>query len=491
MKREKKFITLLTIFCTVLSALSITACNGSDELISNSSNNQLQSTTDGSSNSGNISTPDSSEGSNPEIERNESEGLAFTLSQDATYYILTGKGSCKDTDIVIPTEYKNLPVLSIGSEAFGYYDKVKSIVIPESVKTICDDAFSRCSSLKNVSIPDSITTLGSDAFWLCSGLEYNVYGNASYIGNKNNPYLILIDAPLNITSCKINKQTKFIHSGAFDFSNISDLTFEENSNLISVGASAFAGCKLLTNVALPNSLHTIGARAFENCTGLVNLNTGGASYIEELAFEGCTALENLFISDKIETVAENVFSNCGKLKYNEYDCAYYLGNASNPYVLLIKAKTKEILSCKIHNQTKLVFHFAFEECREMTNIILGDSLIGIGDYSFLRCTNLMSIVIPNKVINIGKSAFAECKKAARLVLGDSVKRIEESAFRSCNQIEYIIIPSTVEYIGEEAFFANYVLKNVYYKGTEDEWGKIVIGEDNNWLNEAEKSYNYN
>ena len=89
----------------------------------------------------------------------ESEGLAFTLSDDESYYIVSGIGDCKDTDIVIPNKYKNLPVTEIGARAFYDCPSLTSVIIPDSVTTIGAGAFSFCKSLTSVTIPDSVTSI--------------------------------------------------------------------------------------------------------------------------------------------------------------------------------------------------------------------------------------------------------------------------------------------------------------------------------------------
>ena len=47
-----------------------------------------------------------------------SEGLSFELNDSKTGYIVTGIGTCKDTNIIIPSVYKGLPVTSIEEFAF-------------------------------------------------------------------------------------------------------------------------------------------------------------------------------------------------------------------------------------------------------------------------------------------------------------------------------------------------------------------------------------
>ena len=72
------------------------------------------------------------------------QGLAYTLSSDGTYYIVSGMGTAVDTEIIIPSEHNGLPVVTIG-----------------------DSAFNRCDTIISITIPDTITFIGGSAFyWL-------------------------------------------------------------------------------------------------------------------------------------------------------------------------------------------------------------------------------------------------------------------------------------------------------------------------------------
>jgi hypothetical protein len=109
---------------------------------------------------------------------NSSSGLAYTLSDDGTYYTVTGIGECTDTDIKIPPVYKGLPVKEIGSDAFYNCDNLVSVTIPDSVTSIGSSAFRDCSNLTSIVIPDSVTSIGYDAFRSCSSLESVVIGDS-------------------------------------------------------------------------------------------------------------------------------------------------------------------------------------------------------------------------------------------------------------------------------------------------------------------------
>ncbi len=58
-------------------------------------------------------------------------GLEYTLSEDGTYYIVTGIGTATEKDIVIADIYNDLPVTSIGWRAFEGCSSLTSITIPD------------------------------------------------------------------------------------------------------------------------------------------------------------------------------------------------------------------------------------------------------------------------------------------------------------------------------------------------------------------------
>ena len=127
-----------------------------------------------------------------------------------------------------------------------------------------------------------------------------------------------------------------------------------------------------------------------------------------------------------------------------YDNGYYLGNESNPYLVLVKAKGEWISSCEIHENTRFICYSAFYNCSSLTSVEIPDSVTSIGSYAFSGCSSLTSVTIGDSVTSIGYGAFYGC--------------------------------------------AN--LKNVYYTGSQVEWAKIGIASGNGYLTQATINYNY-
>ena len=93
-----------------------------------------------------------------------SVGLSYSLNDDGVSYTITGRGVCTDSEIVIPAEYKGLPVTCVGVDAFWNDEAITSVIIPESITELGKYAF-YSPNLSSVTIlSNSITTLPARVF---------------------------------------------------------------------------------------------------------------------------------------------------------------------------------------------------------------------------------------------------------------------------------------------------------------------------------------
>ena len=244
-------------------------------------------------------------------------------------------------------------------------------------------AFYNCRTLRQITLSDEVGLIESGAFIGCSSLQYNEYENGLYLGSETNPYLLLVQAKsTDITTCEVNRQTKFIHEGAF------------------------FGCKVLKNLVIPDSVTDIG---------------------------------------------DNLLRDCLVLEFNEYDNAYYLGNAENPCVILVKAKDTNITSCSVNEKTRFIYKEAFQFCSELTELSIPESVLGIGSSAFSGCVKLKNVNIPTKCKAIKQYTFSNCGLIEDIVIPDSVETIEKGAFFNCDSLMSVTFGKNVTMIGEEAF----------------------------------------
>ena len=283
---------------------------------------------------------------------------------------------------------ENSQLTSIGEEVFSDCSNLKNIEIPVCVTNIGDSAFNGCSELTIITIPDSVTSIGDSTFSDCSSLTS-------------------ITIPASVTSI-----ANYAFSGC---SNLTNVAFGENSQLTSIGDSAFNGCSSLISITIPEGVTSIGNYLFYGCTSLTSIiisdgvmNIGdyafygctsltsitipnGVTSIGGDSFRGCSSLKNITVPDSVASIGNSAFADCTSLKYNEYDNAYYIGNEKNPYVVLVKAKDTSVKSCIIHENTKIILNYAFQNCRWLTSITIPNSVSVIDDLAFDWCSSLKNI----------------------------------------------------------------------------------------------------
>ena len=301
--------------------------------------------------------------------------------------------------------------------------------LTEGLTEIPNTAFMGCGKLSSVSIPSSVTSIGDSAFRDCNGLTS----------------VIMQEGVISIGALAF-----------FDCNKLACVTIP--SSITSIGDYAFEGCDALTSVEIPASVTSIGDSAFRDCNGLTSvIMQEGVISIGALAFFYCNKLACVTIPSSITSIGDYAFEGCvaltqikvaaGNINYKVYDSRMLIDK--NGCLLFYPSATGDI---SIPNDIiTSIGSDAFNNCDNLTSVIIPASVTSIGDDAFNNCDNLTSVIIPASVTSIGDDAFNNCDNLTSVIIPASVTSIGDDAFYGCVGLTSVTIPSSVTSIGKGAF----------------------------------------
>lgn len=149
--------------------------------------------------------------------------------------------------------------------------QTKSVLLPDTIKVICDSAFSNNNIIERIKLPINLKSIGSCGFQSCYNLQEIVLPNS----------------------------------------------------LEEIGTDNFFACRSLKRVVLSRSMKEIPSWSFNNCSSLSQLVIPPSiKKIGNGAFKGCSSLSSIHLPSSVEEVGENIFAECKNLK------AIYVSNSS-------------------------------------------------------------------------------------------------------------------------------------------------------------------
>ena len=322
-----------------------------------------------------------------------------------------------------------------GTILLGYTGDDAMLTLPESINgkdyTIAGGCFQENTSIVSVVIPAGVESIGSNAFFGCTKL----------VSVRN-----LSELPISLGSNSsygyVASYAKEVLSDADSASGVSRtddgyLWYSDASNVYLLGYDG----KLEGEITLPADFggraYSIYTSAFEGQIDLLGITVPeGVTGIGNNAFADCRNLKYISLPDSLIFVGKTAFVDTA-LQYSEYAGGKYLGNAANPYLVLVSFADGAATQATVHADAKLIAGGAFKSNRSVTDVALPAGLVSIGD-----------------------EAFSECTALTRAEIGDSVVYIGDSAFYACSALTYVTIGAGVEQIGREAFWATYALTEV-------------------------------
>lgn len=357
-------------------------------------------------------------GTRPFMGANNLETVYLSTSVTNIDELFTGAGSIKT--VVIDPLNQNFKVQSGDNVLYNMdgtairfvFGTASSEVynVKDGVETIGMGAFYSHTELVSVTIPASVTTIGDNAFKNCINLQSVTFAPGSklqYIGE---------DAFINcysLNSINFEECTQF--KGFFNSEK--DAWTSTNSQ-----HGTFAYCRSLKSIDLSKT------------------------QIEELTikiFLNCTSLKDVKLPTTLKHIRGEVFSNTA---IETIDWS----NLTNLTALGGSYSTKPTAVAK--NTSSKIFY----NCKQLTSVILPDSLERIGSDMFSGCTNLQTVKLGNGITVYGNNMFADCTSLRSVEFGATApgNTLGDSMFQNCTSLETVNLPVAITTFGNKTFMGS-------------------------------------
>ena len=349
-----------------------------------------------------------------------------------------------------------------GYSAFYNKQKLTKVTIGDKVTSLPNYLFYGCKNLdKIISMASSVPTAGTSTFigstnpnTVVNATAYVPYGRKSSYSSANNwkdlkyikewfyddncSYIPLTASTAEVQAHPTNRPesiqipaTVNWSEGSFSVTAVADKGFENNTNL--------------TTITLPESVKTVGNKAFYGCSKLSAVTFNGQTAIGDEAFRNCTSLINVSLPTGLKTIGDRAFQGANSITQIEFkDGIESIGAFSF-------MDCKALTAVRLPNTTKSIGTSAFENCIKLTYASVGDNLTSLGNSAFRNCSVLTEISIPGTTLTIGEKAFQNCKTLALATLNSGTTTIEGFCFDGCTELLSMTIPGTVRTIGGGSF----------------------------------------
>ena len=405
--------------------------------------------------------------------------------------------------------YVTLPptLTKIDARAFKGCSNLIAVYGGENVTYIGEEAFAECTNLTEISmndevemttecciiLPKNLETVGEGIVARCTSLTGAVVHLPQNMGLITKKVLLGVtgDDGANITSIvgmgaysdPEEEPTNIIAGSAF--AGMTSLTHLELHGVASIGASAFENCTGLKEVVLDAMTDmpeapTIGAKAFYDCSAMTRLDATGNWSIADDAFEGVNVpyTYKVLLTEADQMPYGVRITGCSILNQNPEKLEFPDTIGEFP-VLEIGAEAFQqasITEVIIGNQIEMVGNSAFKECTRLEIVGIGDSVTEIGASAFNGCENLNSVSFGAGPKTIGAQAFARCTNLTAVDLS-SAMYIDSQAFSGCT-IETITLPDSEDATCSETAFLGCTVFGVSDPYVDRETGLIFSTDEN-------------
>ena len=415
---------------------------------------------------------------------------------------------------------------------------LRNIILPKTLIDVKDFALYECHHLQNLSLPDNITNLGESFIEDCFNLKkvslpskLNTIGQYAFEDDTSLQQIDFKQADVDLTDGLFKGCMSIISISQLNFSlnlrqipkqlfleciNLKEADLSVFNNLEVIGNYAFARCKSLESIILPNSLKHLGMLVFYQCVNLKEIVFNSLPNISKLALSGLTHDIKIIVNVNGKTHEKVVNSNIKFMNFmRDLHCSFNEDEFINEIVFESKEDGSYILDYCFAEEIKefKVADFAnmkITSCNigalgnlELLNdVCFDENLLSLSEWLFEDCYSLYTVNLEKtKVELLNKHIFENCYCLKEVLLPNTLKEIADYAFENCYELNRITfanktvvshvlsIPSHVERIGEFAFHNVGGIKKIIIESNNTKISSFAFAGLSN-LEEVEFSDNY-
>ncbi len=337
--------------------------------------------------------------------------------------------------------------------------KAGSYIVPEGVTQFGYSAFDNCNRLSDLRLADSVTNIAPYAFASCSRLTHVAIGRGVI---HIDPSALEAYSLSNITVAAQNADYDSVDGVLFNKDRTELIKFPAGkagdyaipAGVTTIGANAFESAAYLTSVTVPASVTNIGAGAFQ-CSG---------RNLQSLFFKGdAPALEtDAFFAYFPPMHITGELVRCATI----YRLPETEGWPTPPALFGGLSTAWMPFSYLVHNGGVTITGYTGSGgALVIPGKLEGLPVIGIGDHAFANCRNLTSVVVPESVTSIGCGAFQSCAQLRDVSVSSHVTTIRPLTFAYCPRLSRIVFRGNAPAFAPTAFVRDSAATIYYFPNT--------------------------
>ena len=199
----------------------------------------------------------------------------------------------------------------------------------------------------------------------------------------------------------------------------------------------------ITSVIIEDGITAVGAYAFHDMPKLTNVSMADSvGRIGKKAFYALP-IETVKISQGLQNIEESAFQGTYLTELVLPDGLMTIGNSAF-------RNCTELVSLALPNTLTRIGSYAFSGCTSLSDVTIPDSVSALARGSFYGCTDLCSVSFGKGLTDIPLECFSGCTSLESVIIDGNISAVGTSAFSDCTSLSYVYLSDKVTSLGDYA-----------------------------------------